>query len=132
MYRKQQGFGLPMALFVVTVLAIIIASMSSVQTDSSASVSLQVQAHRAFYAAESGTEAALNLLLPPDGSPGRACATAPFFSAAFNVDGLRGCSTSVTCESVTVDTVDYFTLTSTGTCGSGEDAAQRILEVRAK
>jgi len=132
MFRKQHGFGLPMALFVVTVLAIIIASMASLQSDSASGVSLQVQAHRAFYAAESGVEGALNRLLPPDGSPGLSCATAPFFSATFNVAGLNGCSTSVTCSSVTVSGNDYYTLISTGTCGSGVDAAQRILEVRAR
>ena len=134
MFRKsmQRGFGLPMALFVVTVLAIIIATMASMQGDAAASSSLQVQAHRAFYAAESGIEGALNLLLPPDGSPGQACTVSPFFNPTFTVTGLNGCSASVECSSVTVGGDDYYTLTSTGSCGSGLDAAQRVLEVRAR
>jgi len=130
--RSEQGFGLPMALFVITVLAVVIASMASMQNNSGQSGALQVQAHRAFYAAESGIEGALNVLLPPDGSPGRSCATAPFFETDFTVAGLRGCSTSVTCTQMTIGGEDLFTLRSQGFCGSGLDAAARTLEVRAK
>lgn len=129
---KQAGFGLPAAIFIVTVLALIIATMANIQRNSSDGVSLQVQSSRAFYAAESGVEVALNLLLPPDGSAGRNCSTSPFYSQNYNVAGLRGCSVSVVCSSITVNSEDYFTLTSTGSCGSGIDAAQRQIEVRAK
>ncbi|WP_320820375.1 hypothetical protein [Thalassolituus sp.] len=129
---NQGGFGLPMALFVVTVLALIIASMSQIQNDSSSSVSLQVNSHRAFYSAEAGIEIALNLLMPPDGSAGRSCATSPFYSQTYSVAGLNGCSVSVACDSMTVTGDNYYTLISTGSCGSGIDRAQRAIEVRAK
>ena len=46
---SQAGFGLPMALFVITVLALIIASMSQIQNDSSSSVSLQVNSFKNAY-----------------------------------------------------------------------------------
>jgi len=130
--RQQSGFGLPMAIFVITVLALIVASMSSLQENSAMSRSLQVQGHRALFAAESGIEISLNLLLPPDGSPGQACATNPFFSHTFNTAGLRSCSVTTACSSVTVNGDDIFTLVSQGSCGSGFDAANRTLEVRAR
>ena len=129
---QQRGFGLPMALFVITVLAVIVTAMGSMQTTSGQSSVLHIQGERAFYAAESGTEAALNVLLPPDGSPGRACATSPFFTATFTAPGLRGCSVSVSCVQMTVDGEDLYTLISQGSCGTGLDQASRTLEVRAR
>ena len=129
--RRQSGFGLPMAVFVITILAVIIAAMSSVQENSGASSALQVNAHRALFTAESGVQASLNLLIPPDGSPGQACTVSPFYTRTFTVSGLNNCSVSVSCSSVTVNGDNFYTLTSTGRCGSATDAAQRILEVRA-
>lgn len=134
MCLKQQGFGLPMALFVITVLAVIISSMASLQNNAASSGALQVQAHRALFSADSGIEASLNILIPPDGSLGQACATSPFYSQTFasTVIGLQGCSVAVTCSVITVAADDYYTLTSTGSCGSGVDLSTRTLEVRVK
>mgnify|MGYP001177026052 FL=1 len=133
---RQSGFGLPMAVFVITVLALVIAAMAQLQQSSSEGSSLQLQSQRAFYAAESGLQLSLNLLLPPDGSAGRSCASVPLyahdFSSTNSLYGLSNCSVRVECQPVTVDSEVYFTLTSTGTCGSGTDSAQRTTEVRVK
>ena len=130
---KQQGFGLPAAIFVVTILALIIAATSNIQRNSAEGMTLQIQSSRAFYSAESGIQVALNLLLPPDGSAGRSCATSPFFyQRNFTAAGLGNCSASVVCSSVTVNSETYYTLSSTGVCGTGIDRAQRQIEVRAK
>ena len=127
--KAQSGFGLPAAVFVITVLALVIAAMAAIQQSSSRTVSLQVQSHRAFYSAESGIQLALNLLLPPDGSSGRNCTTSPFYSLTFTASGLSGCSVSVLCHSVTDSGETFYILNSTGSCGSGEDRAERQLEV---
>ncbi len=131
-YQYQQGFGLPMALFVITVLAVILATMASMQNNSASSSGLQTQSHRALFSAESGIEAALNLLIPPDGSAGRSCSTVPFYSYDFLVTGLNGCSATVSCSVISVSSVDYYTLVSTGQCGSGLDASQKTIEIRIK
>jgi MSHA biogenesis protein MshP len=133
-YVHQQGFGLPMALFVITVLAVIISSMASLQNNAASSSALQVQAHRALFSAESGIEASLNLLIPPDGSLGRACSTSPFYDQTFPSipRGLQGCRVSVDCSVITVNSEDYFTLKSTGRCGAKLDLSTRTLEVRVK
>lgn len=129
--KSTQGFGLPMALFVITVLALIIASMASMQNNNALGSALQVNGYRAFYASESGIEGALNVLLPPDGSPGRACTTVPFFEHSFSTSGLRDCDVSVSCSEITVGSDTLYTLTATGNCGQEYDAARRTLEVRA-
>ena len=127
---RQQGFGLPLAIFIITVLALVIAAMSQLQQTSSEGVSLQVQSHRAFYAAESGIQLALNRLIPPDGSAGSACSASPFYQRDFSIPGLPNCSVTVNCSVITVTSINYYTLNATGTCGSGVDAAQRQIEVR--
>ena len=129
---KQRGFGLPAAIFVITILALIIAAMSNIQRNSAEGITLQVQSSRAFYSAESGVQIALNLLLPPNGSAGRSCATSPFYQRNYTVAGLVGCSASVECSSDTLNSEFYYTLVSTGECGTGLDQAQRQIEVRAK
>lgn len=136
-YRKQTGLGLPAAIFIITVLALVIAGMAAVQRWSAQSVILQVQSQRAFYSAESGLQLALNLLLPPDGSPGQSCTVSPFYSHIFippagKASGLDGCSVSVSCRSVVAGTETFYLLDSTGTCGSGAEQAQRRLEVMAQ
>lgn len=127
--RRQAGFGLPAAIFVITVLALVIAAMSSLLSSSARTVSLQVQSHRAFYSAESGLQLALNLLLPPGGSAARSCSVSPFYSQTFSVTGLNGCSVSVACRSITDSGDTFYTLSSQGRCGSGDDQAVRTLEV---
>ncbi len=126
------GFGLPAAIFVITVLALIIASISALTLRSAESVATVIQSQRAFYSAESGIQLALNLLLPPDGSAGRSCTTAPFYTQTFSVAGLNGCSVSVSCRSVVDGSQSFYFLTSSGSCGSGREQAQRQLEVMAQ
>ncbi len=129
---KQKGLGLPAAIFVITVLAVIITAMSSIQTRSGQSLSLQANSYRAFYAAESGAQLALNLLIPPDGSAGRQCDTSPFYARTFAVTGLQNCSVSVACSSSVSGTDTFYTITSRGQCGSASDRAWREIEVMVK
>ena len=57
--KQQIGAGLPVALFIITVLALIVTSMAQQQESSGASVSQQILSQRAFYAAESGAQVAV-------------------------------------------------------------------------
>ncbi len=131
-FYQQRGAGLPLAIFIVTALALIITAMSQLQSSSSASVALQINSQRAFYAAESGAQLAMNVLFPPDGSAGLSCATAPFYSQNFTATGLAGCQASVQCTAVTAGGANVFTLRSTGSCGNGASQARRVIEVRAQ
>ncbi|MDF1761919.1 MAG: pilus assembly PilX N-terminal domain-containing protein [Oleibacter sp.] len=127
--KGQQGFGLISALFVITVLAVVIATLSSLQTDSALSSSTQIQSQRAYFSAESGLEVALNLLIPPSPSVSLSCATSPFYSFTYSSSGLAGCRVDVECTSQTINSIDYFTLVSIGSCGSGGEASTRSIEM---
>ncbi|MCL7945985.1 hypothetical protein [Marinobacter sp. ATCH36] len=130
-FRQQKGAGLPIALFIITVLALLVVGMAQLQESSGQAVSLQIQSQRAFFAAESGAQVAVRNVLE-----GENC-SAVEGSISFTSSALDGCSASLSCNSVTAnirgpggDTV--FSIASTGQCGSGADLATRVVEVRVR
>lgn len=130
-WQQQSGAGLPIALFVITVLALLVLGMSQLQQGSGESLSLQIQSQRAFFAAESGAQVAVRDVL--DASDCTAISSPLNFGAA----ALAGCSATLACESVTAniggtggDTV--YSIISTGQCGAGIDQSTRVVEVRVR
>ncbi len=130
-FKKQRGMGLPMALFIITILAMIIAAITDLEESSGVGFSLGVNSTRAFYAAESGAQVAMAEIFPTSGIGGGSC-TSVTASHTFNQLGFNNCKADIVCTSVTVDSIDYYTLTSTGSCGSGLDRAARVIDVRAR
>ncbi|MHA7926908.1 MAG: pilus assembly PilX family protein [Marinobacter sp.] len=129
---RQQGAGLPVAIFIITVLALIVTSMAQQQESSGAAVSQQILSQRAFYAAESGAQAAVTEVLHEGG-----CGSVPS-SLDFTQAGLKNCSARLECSSVQAD-IDgdsnpetVFTLISEGQCGSGAEETSRTVEVRVR
>lgn len=126
--RQQRGAGLPVALFIITVLALLVLGMAQLQQSSGEAISLQIQSQRAFFAAESGAQVAVSEVLQSDD-----CSTVPA-NIAFPAAALSGCSATLACETteVTIDGRDYFStrVTSNGRCGAGgADEASRTVEV---
>ena len=127
---RQRGAGLPVAIFIITVLALLVLGMSQLQESTGDSVSLQIQSQRAFHAAESGAQIAVRNVL--DGS---SCASMSS-PLNFGAGALSDCSATLTCESVTApigggrNTV--FSIASTGQCGAGPDQSTRVIEVRVR
>lgn len=126
---KQRGIGLPAVIFIITTLVLIIAAMAQLQQNTSDSLSLQVLSQRAFYAAESGAQLSMNLLVPPDSSPARSCSTTPFYSHSFSAAGLAGCEVTVSCRELNMEGSPVYVLNSNGQCGSGTLSASRQIEV---
>ena len=123
---KQRGFGLPATIFIIVILAMIILAMSDLNQASSRAFSQDYQSQRAFYAAESGAQIAMNRIFLGGGS----CGASPI---SFSSAGLIDCSAVLSCAPpVIVSSVTYYTVTSTGTCGTGDDTAQRRIQVRAR
>jgi len=120
----QRGIGLPAAIFVITLMAAIAVSINYLVSQNAETFEEENRLTRAFYAAESGAGFAMNALFPPDEFPNYDTnAICPENAGSpreydFEADGLSGCSVSVSCVTdATVDGLDYFTITSTGTCG---------------
>lgn len=125
--HRQRGLGLATALFVITVMAILAVLISRLVANNAGSTQEEIALIRAFYSAESGVQFGLNTLFPPNPLVMGACPAGPV-----NYDlvegGLGACEVDVSCNSVTVSSVDYYTITSTGTCND----VSRTIQVRAQ
>ncbi len=122
---RQRGMGMVAAIFLITVVALLsVAIMRSVRTSSTA-FALDVVAHRAFLAAESGAQLSANRLFAPSGTP--SCSNQSYDLDGF---GLSSCRATVSCRSEPVDGEPLYTLQSAGRCDSGGIVAQRQVLVR--
>lgn len=129
--RHQRGLSLATAIFVITVMAILAAMIFQLVRSNAESTQEEILLSRAFHAAETGVQFGLNKVFPPD--PMATPAACPFVPAStgnftFDQDGLNACTAEVTCMQVTVDSVNYITLKSKGTCGD----VSRTVQVRAQ
>lgn len=113
---RQQGFALPAAIFVITVLALIAAAMGRLRETSAIGYGHSINSTRAFYAAESGAQIGVYKTLIA-----ASCISETLSPAAF-----AQCSVTTSCNS----NASIYTLRSTAVCGSGIDAAIRSIEVR--
>ena len=131
-WNRQSGAGLPIAIFVITALALIVTSMAQQQESAGAAISQQILSQRAFYAAESGAQAAVTEALYGSG-----CGSVPG-SLSFTQAGLNACSANLSCSEVQADISgspaleSVYTLVSVGQCGAGAEAASRTVEVRVR
>jgi MSHA biogenesis protein MshP len=123
-FRKQTGAGLPVALFIITVLALLVVGMAQLQESSGRSISLQIQSQRAFFAAESGGQVGVKRVLADPSNP--QCFADDTLN--FPTGGLSGCRADISCTDITGD--GLFEVVSEGRCGSGQEEASRIVEVR--
>ncbi len=128
-FKKQVGAGLPIAIFIITVLSLIVMGMSQLQESTGNAVSLQIQSQRAFFAAESGAQVVLADIMPADKNDPVSCPTSLPVPVSFSASGLRGCNASVECDEVNSP---VLVISSAGLCGSGPDQASRKVEVRVR
>lgn len=133
--KLQQGIGLPATIFLISILALIVVAMSELNEHSGLGFGQNLQSMRAFYAAESGAQSALNRVFVG----GTACVDPVLdvdFDTSADASGLNQCAVQVACQ---VDVVDvgpaarsYYTFISSARCGSGFEQAQRTIQLRAR
>ncbi len=133
MPARQRGVGLPAAIFVITLMASIAVAINLLVSQNAETFEEELRLTRAFYAAESGAGFAMNALFPPDEFPQYDTnAICPDNAGSpriyeFAAEGLTQCSAEVTCElDTTIDSLNYYTITSTGICGD----VSRTVQVR--
>lgn len=124
---NQRGFSLPLAVFILVILALLGTAMVTLTQTSQQGVATATLSTRAFYAAESGLQQGLAQLFTLDGSP--ASCLDPYPTINFNATGLQGCQADVRCTSTTVGSKTYYTLNSTGSCQLSNSSATRQLEL---
>lgn len=120
--KKQKGLGLPLAIFIITVMAFIAVAINELSVTGAKSISVNALSMRAFYAAESGA----NIFLAERTTNPPCTGSSTFTVPSANLEeGLAQCSAEVVCN----ETGSTYTIESTGVCGSGVDAATRIIRV---
>jgi MSHA biogenesis protein MshP len=128
-YNHQAGLGLPSAIFLIVVMTLIVAALNQLNELNSQAYGREWLSQRAFYAAESGAQAAAVLILnSSEVEP--ACDASFINNASLAAAGFNSCNINVACDSQTISLETYITLTSTGSCGTGADQATRIVQVR--
>ena len=113
---RQGGFGMPMVIFILVVMTLLGTAMMRLSTTGALSIASEIQSNRAFYAAESGAQWAMNQLFPPAGGGGACFADT---TLNFGAGGLNNCSAIVQCQSPGAFNGDtHFLVTSSGNCGN--------------
>ena len=115
----QRGVGLPVAIFVITVLAAFVVNMGYLVQDNATGRIEYVQSLRALLAAESGGDFGLNVLFDPSDATtysSLSCSSTPVSYSFANDPGMAGCSASVSCTSSSSSGETVYTITSVGTC----------------
>lgn len=148
---KQQGFLLPLAIFIVVAMAALalVLTRNIIQTNFSATQ--EMVSAQTFYAAESGAQRGMQIIFYPDASSRQAAdirCIAMNTTIAFGatVTGLKNCSTVVTCgclyqdnsacapgtasnySASTTKPNSFYKISSVATCGSGNLRSVRTIE----
>ncbi len=133
---NQRGSVLVVVIFVLVVMSFMAMGLSRIGWSNQDTTTLEVLGARAWLAAHSGNEVALQRLFPLNSSSalGTVCTSTIVSNTTI---GDQGCSTSVSCTSQTIDLVSgaqttFYFLESTGSCSSGKNQVSRVQEVMAK
>ena len=125
--KNQQGMGLPVALFIITIMSLIAVAVNRLGETGSQSYGQNISATRAFYAAESGAQLrAFSVLATTPCS----CGAAENATYNFSVTGLNQCSALTNCTLFVANSETFCTIVSTGRCDNAN--AERTIEVRVK
>ncbi len=141
----QRGFSLPVAVFVIVIMALLAVGIVQLSSRSNISATQEELANRAFYAAESGASWAMSRLFFNTLGP----ATRAYSDAGcdglggppvFATQGLATCTVSLSCScpglancaAQAIGLTNYYRITSTGICGTGQVQGIRTIEIGAK
>jgi MSHA biogenesis protein MshP len=134
MPRKQQGFLIPLALFILVVMGVLALTISRTSIQTHTSAIQEFTNIQAFYAAESGAQRGMQQLFFNANSKrldvdGRCSGWNQTFN--FTSDGLRACRAQVNCAFVpdAANIRSFYTITSVGSCGADQYRAERTIQV---
>lgn len=137
MRRSQQsGSALVVAIFVIVVLGLLVATLSRLTVTSSDAVMTEVLGARAHNAARTGLNIAMMEVFPlqePSFDAIADCSefsvTTPVTFSAATDPGLAQCNVTLSCNDVEFRNKTYFEITANGDCSAGGISASRTLSV---
>jgi MSHA biogenesis protein MshP len=134
LFRRQQGFLIPLALFILVVMGVLALTISRTSMQTQTSAIQEFTNIQTFYAAESGAQRGMQRLFFNSNIrridvDGRCAGWSQTFN--FTSDGLKACRAQVNCTFV-VDAANirsFYTITSVGSCGVDQYRAERTIQV---
>ena len=127
-YKHQQGFSLPMAIFILVILALLGSAAVQLLDTGQETLTQEILSTRAFYSAETGAQYVMGQLFSLDGSAANCQAST---TLTLSANGINGCTASVNCTTTTIASENYYVVTSTGSCQFDNNSATRAIEVMA-
>jgi MSHA biogenesis protein MshP len=129
--RKQSGISMAFLLFTIIIVSLLAAALMRLNSQSNISNAHQVISTRAFFAAESGANLHALAIFPVAGGGGSAACVNTSYN--FTNIGLNACTATVVCSTFTIDTKNYYEVSSEGQCNIGQALqATRTITVRLK
>jgi len=136
--KNQQGFLMPVAIFILVVMAGFAAALNRMTAQTAIMVPQEMLSTAAFYAAETGAQRALNQMFYStaatvarvDADAACAALATPLTFPA-TATGLVSCSVAITCalSNDAGNTTSFYSISSAASCGSGDVTAQRTIDV---
>ena len=130
--NHSRGFSLPIAIFIITVMALIGTAMVSITQTGQESVASEIQSIRAFYSAESGAQLAMHQLFPLNGGASSCANVTAVSPKTLSAGGFTGCIVTLGCDDSVHPSNSYFVITSTANCSFAGTVTSRTITVMAK
>ena len=128
---RQRGIGLPIAIFVITVMAAFAINMGLLVEDNASGRIEYITNLRATLAADTGADLGMNVAFAPSDAPdyasGVTCSSSAINYSFTSDAGMSGCSAAVTCTATSAGGKTIYTITSVGTC----DSISKTVEISA-
>jgi len=129
---KHQGSALVQAIFIVTVMALLGATLVRVFSSNAETIAYEVIGTRALQAAQAGMQKKMAELFPH--APNASVCSGSVEYDFSTIQGLKNCKAiDVTCTlDATVAGTSYYSIVSTGQCNVADVLTSRKIEVKAK
>jgi len=130
---RQSGSALVIAIFILVIMTLVGSALIRMQNSSAETVVYEVMGTRAYAAAQTGLQWQLKEIFPLNTTGITLCKANIIEPTISGVEGLKDCQFNITCdESIEHDGVQYYTLTSTGSCQVAGIKTSRIIEIEAR
>jgi MSHA biogenesis protein MshP len=131
--KRQSGSALVIAIFVLVMMTLLGSALIRMQSSTAETVVYEVMGARAYAAAKTGLQWQLTEIFPLNTTGITLCNTNIVEPTISDVTGLENCQFEITCDdSISHDGVQYYTLTSTGTCSVAGVETSRTIEIEAR
>lgn len=132
-YHSQRGSALVVAIFVIVVTGLLVATLSRLVTTSSDSVVVEVYGTRAYTAAQSGLQQGMYELFPLNQSMANCAAVTDEPVDLSGIPALAGCQVTVSCEEFGYTAEDtHYRIEALGQCQVGAQTTERLLAMEAR